>query len=232
MNRRLGLRPTPWIIPDNDSHRLAPYKVHMQPPSRHQCLIYSGSPARHLPALAALMRRKLEERHRCLYLDSPPMVAGMRSYLAAAGVDVAREVGKGSLVLSSDQGHLVDGHFDVGPDARLPRRSSAAGSERWLSGPVGDGRHDLGIRLQERIGQAARIRMEARRAVPPAAVPFGICQYHVDTLPPEAVRQGLLTHPSLFINETLSRMNPHYLPRERVTAATPLPDFRDLVEDS
>ena len=52
------------------------------------------------------MRRKLEERHRCLYLDSPPMVAGMRSYLSAAGVDVAREVGKGSLVLSSDQGHI------------------------------------------------------------------------------------------------------------------------------
>jgi hypothetical protein len=80
---------------------------------RHQCLVYSGSPARHLPALAALMRRKLEERHRCLYLDSPPMMAGMRSYLSAAGVDVAREVEKGSLVLSSDQGHLVDGSFDV-----------------------------------------------------------------------------------------------------------------------
>ena len=62
----------------------------MQPSLRHQCLIYSGSPARHLPAMAALMRRKLEERHRCLYLDSPPMVAGIRSYLSAA-VDVARE---------------------------------------------------------------------------------------------------------------------------------------------
>ena len=70
----------------------------MQPLSRHQCLIYSGSPARHLPALAALIRRKLEERHRCLYLDSPPMVAGIRSYLSAAGVEVAREVGKGSLI--------------------------------------------------------------------------------------------------------------------------------------
>jgi hypothetical protein len=81
--------------------------------SRHQCLIYSGSPAQHLPALAALIRRKLDERHRCLYLDSPPIVAGMRSYLAAAGVDVARAVEKGSLVLSSDQGHLVDGHFDA-----------------------------------------------------------------------------------------------------------------------
>src|SRR6202044_3799262 len=85
----------------------------MQQSSRHQCLVYKGSPALHLPALAALMRQKLNERHRCVYLDSPPMVAGMRSYLAAAGVDVAREVEKGSLVLSSDQGHLTNGRFDA-----------------------------------------------------------------------------------------------------------------------
>lgn len=41
------------------------------------------------------------------------MVAGMRSYLAPTGIDVAREVGKGSLVLSSDQRDLVEGAFDV-----------------------------------------------------------------------------------------------------------------------
>jgi hypothetical protein len=41
---------------------------------------------------------------------------------------------------------------------------------------------------------------------------FGICQYHRDTLPHEAVRQGLLTHRGLFISETLSRVNPHYIP--------------------
>jgi hypothetical protein len=64
----------------------------MQSPSRHQCLIYSGSPAQHLPALAALMRGKLEERHRCAFISTAlPMVAGMRSYLSAAGVDVSRE---------------------------------------------------------------------------------------------------------------------------------------------
>ena len=39
----------------------------------------------------------------------------------------------------------------------------------------------------------------------------GICQYHADTLPREALREGLLAHPTLFVNETLSRLNPHYL---------------------
>ncbi len=71
-------------------------------------MIYEGSPAKHLPGLSQLIKEKLRANHRCLYLNSPPMVAGIRSYLAAAGIDVAEEVKNGSLVLSSDSGHLVD----------------------------------------------------------------------------------------------------------------------------
>ena len=81
---------------------------------RHQCLIYEGPPSRHLVALAAVIRQRLYENYRCLYLDSHPMVAGMRSYLAAAGVDVAEESLKGRLVLSSDRDHLINGcQFDL-----------------------------------------------------------------------------------------------------------------------
>ncbi|HYI78914.1 MAG TPA: MEDS domain-containing protein, partial [Chryseolinea sp.] len=39
----------------------------------------------------------------------------------------------------------------------------------------------------------------------------GICQYHHDTLPQDAMRQSLLIHPTLVINETLKFMNPYYL---------------------
>ncbi len=42
----------------------------------------------------------------------------------------------------------------------------------------------------------------------------GICQYHASTLPPEMMKQGLLAHPTLFVNETLSLMNPHYVRQE------------------
>jgi len=80
---------------------------------RHQCLVYEGSPAPHLSALSALIRQKLDENYRCLYLHSPPMVAGMRSYLFAAGTDVPKEILKGSLVLSSNNAHLVDGRFNI-----------------------------------------------------------------------------------------------------------------------
>ncbi len=85
----------------------------MPPVPRHQCLVYEGSPAPHLPGLSALIRQKLDENYRCLYLHSPPMVAGMRSYLFAGGTDVTKEVMRGRLLLSSDNAHLVDGRFNI-----------------------------------------------------------------------------------------------------------------------
>ena len=85
----------------------------MDATARHQCMIYAGSPAKHLRGVAHVMVEKLRANNRCLYLNSPTMVAGIRSYLAAAGLDVAQQVIKGSLVLSSDQNHLVNGRFDV-----------------------------------------------------------------------------------------------------------------------
>ena len=161
------------------------------------------------------MRRKLEERHRCLYLDSPPMVAGMRSYLSAAGVDVAREVGKGSLVLSSDQGHLVDGHFDVDLMLRaLEDAVQQALTDGYLGlWATGDMTWEFGSRKEfaKLLEYEGKLEDLFRRQ----PVLSGICQYHAETLPPEAVGQGLLTHPSLFINETLSRVNPHYIPARK-----------------
>jgi hypothetical protein len=46
---------------------------------RNECLIYDGAPSRHLPSLAAAAKTRLEQGYRCLYLNSPVMVAGMRS---------------------------------------------------------------------------------------------------------------------------------------------------------
>ena len=46
-------------------------------------------------------------------MNSRPMVAGLKSQLAASGVDVEREIGKGSLAVSSEQNHLLgDWEFD------------------------------------------------------------------------------------------------------------------------
>lgn len=182
----------------------------MEPVPRHQCLIYKGAPSKHLPALAQVMRGKLQQNYRCLYLNSPPMVAGLRSYLAAAGADVAKEVARGRLILSSDRQHLADGSFNI--DLMLKTLENLVDNvvrDRYTGlWAVGDMTWELGalsdpVRLLEyewRLEKMFHQRPELS----------GICQYHADTLPRNMMRQSLLVHPSIFVNETLSLVNPHY----------------------
>lgn len=181
----------------------------MAPVSRHQCLIYEGAPSRQLSALSAATRDKLNQGFRCLCLNSPPMNAGMRSYLAAAGVDVEKALDQRSLILSSEQSHLVDGHFNL--DRMLRTLASAlqealdmgyaglwaTGDMSWEMGPDRD--FSRLLEYEWRLEEFIRDHPEMG----------GICQYHVDTLPRAAVRTGVRAHRSLFVNETLSLLNPH-----------------------
>jgi hypothetical protein len=136
------------------------------------------------------------------------MVVGLRSYLFAAGIDVPKEIMKGSLVLSSDKGHLKNGSFDI--DRMLKMLSAAlnqalnegyqglfaSGDMSWEFGPEKDFSKLLEYeqRLEEMFQKHPTL--------------FGICQYHTDTLPPEIVRQGMFAHKTMFLNETLSRLTP------------------------
>lgn len=178
---------------------------------RHQCLIYDGAPSLHLAALAAAARQKLKENYRCLVLNSEPMLAGMRSYLAAAGVDVTQEMAKGTLAFSAERPHLIHGRFEI--DAMMQGLGDtlhhalrdghaglwATGDMTWEMGPD----HDFGKLLEYEWRLDAFFHEHAELS--------GICQYHARTLPRESMRHGLCVHPSLFINETLSLVNPHYL---------------------
>jgi len=49
----------------------------------------------------------------------------------------------------------------------------------------------------------------------------GICQYHKDTLPTDILRDALLTHPSIFISDTLQCVNPYYVPPDSRRSARP-----------
>jgi hypothetical protein len=177
---------------------------------RHRCLIYQGPPSRHLPALAAVVRQQLHEGNRCLYLDSPPMVSGMGSYLAAAGVDVAHEVAQGSLLLSSDRPHLTGLHFDVERMINQIERAVSASLADGYQGLWASG--DMGWELGPEQDFTKLLEYEWRLEEMFFKYPglCGICQYHSETLPRDAMRQGLMTHASIFVNETLSRINPYY----------------------
>lgn len=179
---------------------------------RHQCLIYEGSPAKHLPSLAAVIVHRLKANNRCLYLNSPAMVAGMRSYLSAAGVNVEAEVRKGALVLSSDQSQTVNRKFDL--DTMLAMLADAVTQALedgyqalWASGDMtwefGNERNVWKLIEYE-------LRLEELFKVHTAL--HGVCQYHIDTLPLPVAHQALYTHRAVFINETLSRINDYYAP--------------------
>ena len=202
---------------------------------RHQCLIYSGAPSRHLRAIAEIAQQKLSQNHRCFYLNSPPMVAGMRCYLAAAGVDVTREIEKGCVILSSDRGYLDEGKFNVDwmilslEDSANRAVSDgyqglwATGDMTWEFGPRAD--------FEKLLEYEWRLERLFRKCDHLS----GICQYHTDTLPNEATGPALLTHSSLFVNESLSRINPHYITRVTDYAGRVLeedyPEVKDVVSE-
>ena len=185
----------------------------MEQSPRHQCLIYEGSPSSHLPVLASVVRDKLNENHRCLYLNSPPMVAGLRSYLFAAGVNVPHEIMKGSLVLSSDTGHLLNGRFDVDHMLSVLNEAVDQALNEGYQGlwATGDMSWEFGPEKNFSKLLEYEWRLEEYFQKQPAL--SGICQYHTDTLPHTTVQDGLSTHQAIFINDTLSRLNPFYVQR-------------------
>jgi MEDS: MEthanogen/methylotroph, DcmR Sensory domain len=204
----------------------------MEETPRHQCLIYEGSPAKMLPALAAHIKQKLSENYRCLYLNSPTMVAGMRSYLFAIGVDVVYEVAKTSLILTSDQSQLRDGHFDGYQMLRMLEETHNHALTDGYQGlwATGDMTWELGKHAD--VQMLLEYEWQLEKFFQKYPTMSGICQYHADTLPREMVCHGLMAHPALFINQTLSCINPRYLPsEERVQASTPTSELQHAVDN-
>ena len=156
------------------------------------------------------MREQLLQGNRCLYLNSPPMVSGMRSYLAAAGVDVEREAAKGSLIVSSDRSHLMGTHFDVDQMMNQLEDAVTQASHDGYKGlwATGDMTWELGP--EQDFSQLLEYEWRLEELFLRRPSLSGVCQYHSDTLPQQAVRDGLSAHASMFVNETLSRVNPYY----------------------
>lgn len=179
---------------------------------RHQCVIYNGSPSNMLPALAAHVKERLNSNFRCLYLNSAVMVAGLRSYLYAAGLDVADALAKGKLILSSDQIPLKGGKFDIERMLLLLEEALITALNDGYRGlwATGDMSWEMGLdRVLNRLLEY-EWRLEKMFATYPTL--SGICQYHADTLSREMLCHAVATHPALFINETLAHVNHKYIP--------------------
>jgi hypothetical protein len=180
--------------------RLARKLINMQSEPRHQCLIYDGPPSEKLSLLAAIVMRRLNEGYRCLYLNSAPMVAGMRSTLASMNLDVADEVAKGRLVMSFEP-VSPRGDFNALDQAVNEGFKGlwASGDITWEFGPQQDFSKllEYEFKLEEVFSRRKEL--------------CGVCQYHNGSLPKDVMRKSLLTHPGVVISETLTQINPHYL---------------------
>jgi len=178
---------------------------------QHQCMIYDGAPSVHLSQLAVGAAEKLAAHHRVLFLNSPPMVAGFRTSLAATGVAVADQVKRGALVLTSSQEHLDNGRFDSDRMLETLKQGLEDALRDGYAGlwATGDMMWELGSTQNFERLLEYECGLEALLQENPQLC--GVCQYRRDGLPANALQEALFTHPTVFVNSTLSRINPFYL---------------------
>ena len=138
------------------------------------------------------------------------MVAGMRSRLVASGLDLPKFLERRDLILSSDQGHLINGKFDV--DEMIAMLADAVQNALtdgyaglWATGDMS---WEFGSEKNLEKLREYEQRLEELMQKTPAL--SGICQYHRDTLPPYAIETATQTHRTLYLNSSLSRLNPDY----------------------
>lgn len=126
-------------------------------------------------------------------------------------VDVAKEIAKTSLMLSSDPAISAEGVFDT--DLMICKLESAV--EQALKDgynglfATGDITWEFGAQ-QENFTKLLEYEWKLEKLFHKQPKLSGICQYHQNTLPREVMRQGLLSHRALFVNETLARVNEYY----------------------
>lgn len=205
----------------------------MQSHTRHQCIIYSGDPTHKLPAIAITIQRTMLDGYQCLYINSPEMLMKMMLTLASLGIDIEEEVASNRLVFSSEKPSEEE-EFDIdkmlmGLESALDNALKQGFKGLWASGDMtwelaGEKNFEKLVEYEWKLEQLFHKRKELH----------GICQYHCDTLPPEVIRKGLLKHHMLFVNDTLSRINPLFNPElfSSINPANPMLDkfITDLCE--
>lgn len=179
--------------------------------SPHQCLIYDGHPSEQLPIIVPFLMRGLNDGWRCLYLGNAEMVEMIRTALLAKEIDVDSSAMRQALIFSSERPHLEGGRFEPGAMIRSLREVTATAKRDGFKGlcATGDMSWELGTEKNfDRLLEYESLLESAFKELPLR----GICQYHKRTIPPRALRDAMLTHRSVYLEQTLVKENRGYIP--------------------
>jgi MEDS: MEthanogen/methylotroph, DcmR Sensory domain len=179
---------------------------------RHQCMIYEGPAEQHVSGLATLIRGRLAGNFRCLYLNSPAMVAQMRTHLSVAGVDEASAIKSGALILSSDQDHLVNDRFEVGRMLEMLHDAVSKALEDGYCGLWASGDMAWEFGNERNFAKLLEYEYALEELFEDQPALFGVCQYCAAVLPTEVIHWGLRSHRGIYTGENRSQVNPHYAP--------------------
>jgi hypothetical protein len=162
-------------------------------------------------------------------MNNEPMIDPLRSYLSAIGVDVEKECGRTSLMISSEPKHL--GRYGVFNPERMLRHVEQALDHALRNNfcglfVLGDMTWEFGPR--KNFSKLLEYEWRVERLFRERPQLTAICQYHVDTLPQEALRTGAIAHEMILVNEKLSVPNPNYIGSStRHFGPTHVVDFSD-----
>jgi hypothetical protein len=184
------------------------------PGARHQCMIHEGAPFQQFHRLSSVIAERLKSNYRCFYANHPEMVAGMRLYLDAHGLDVAGETERGALVLTSEQTHLIDGRFDANRILSMLEWVLDESARDGFAGVWGSG--DVAWELGSDLDVDKLIAYERGAEEVSARRPElqCVCLYRVDALPRDFAHPAFSTHRSIYVDDATSLLNPYYDPQK------------------
>jgi hypothetical protein len=194
-------------------------------------MIYEGPDQQQFSYIASILAQALASGARCAYLNSPDLVFTFRAYLGHAGIDVDAEIRKGTLILSSERAHLANGRFNASlmldSLAVMCTQAEADGFQKLFV--TGDMTWEFGAR--QNFTELLAYERGLERLFTQFPILHGICQYHKDTLPTSALRDALCTHQTVYLNQTLFRLNPYFDAAADTAKSSPIPtDIKDLLD--
>jgi len=196
----------------------------------HVCTLF-GSHEEQLSAAVDYISQGLERGERCLYVCGEQTPSEFRCALRDAGIDVAGEEARGSLVLlTKETGHLKGGSFNA---SRMIAMLSTAVEDALSDGFAGlCAAGDMTWVLDEAAGSDELQEYEAllnhfyksHRAL-------GLCQYNRRRLPAGILDHGIATHPMIRIDGPILLTNPFYeLPETAMCRTAQVEGVDDRIE--